>query len=59
MASLGAALKHHAGGGYSQPFYRQVVECTSKALGSYWKSPAYNLLRLLMTTACALVYGTM
>jgi hypothetical protein len=59
MSSVAAALQHAGGGGYAQPFWRQLVECTNKALGSYWKSPAYNLLRLLMTTACALVYGTM
>lgn len=58
--ALSAAAKQHgAHASYAQPFWRQLVECTSKALGSYWKSPAYNLLRLLMTAACALVYGTM
>jgi hypothetical protein len=56
--ALSAAAKQHgARASYAQPFWRQLVECTSKALGSYWKSPAYNLLRLLMTAACALVYG--
>lgn len=59
MSSVAAALKSSSDGGYAQPFWRQLVECTSKALGSYWKSPAYNLLRLLMTAACALIYGTM
>lgn len=58
--ALSAAAKQHATRTtYAQPFWRQLVECTSKALGSYWKSTAYNLLRLLMTAACALVYGTM
>jgi hypothetical protein len=52
-------MHHAADSGYAQPFWRQLVECTSKSLGSYWKSPSYNLLRLLMTAACALVYGTM
>jgi hypothetical protein len=57
---VASALQHASdGGSYAQPFWRQLVECTNKALASYWKSPAYNLLRMLMTTACALVYGTM
>ena len=59
LSSAAAALKKGSSGGYAQPFWRQLVECTNKALGSYWKSPAYNLLRLIMTAACALVYGTM
>lgn len=57
--SVSAALHHASEGSYAQPFWRQLFECTNKALGSYWKSPSYNLLRLLMTAACALVYGTM
>jgi hypothetical protein len=46
-------------GGYAQPFWRQLVECSRRLYGAYWQMPAYNLLRLLMTAACALVYGTM
>jgi hypothetical protein len=57
---VASALLHASdGSSYAQPFWRQLLECTNKALASYWKSPAYNLLRMLMTTACALVYGTM
>jgi hypothetical protein len=60
LSTLTALAHHHApGGGFAQPFWRQLVECTGRSLGSYWKDPAYNLLRLLMTAACALVYGTM
>jgi hypothetical protein len=41
--------------GPAQPFKRQLLECTRKLTLAYWRMPAYNLLRLLMTVACAIV----
>jgi hypothetical protein len=41
--------------GPAQPFSRQLLECTRKLTLAYWRMPAYNLLRLLMTVACAIV----
>lgn len=45
--------------GTAQPFLGQLIECTRKRTLAYWRMPAYNLLRLLMTIACAIVYGSM
>lgn len=41
--------------GTAQPFLQQLIECTRKRTLAYWRMPAYNLLRLLMTLACAIV----
>lgn len=37
----------------------QMFELSKKWAVMYWRSPAYNLTRFLMTTLIALFYGTM
>lgn len=37
----------------------QIFELMKKWAVMYWRSPAYNLTRFLMTTLIALFYGTM
>lgn len=37
----------------------QMFELMKKWAVMYWRSPAYNLTRFLMTTLIALFYGTM
>ena len=37
----------------------QTVALMKKWSTMYWRSPAYNLTRFLMTTLIALFYGTM
>ncbi|WIA20601.1 hypothetical protein OEZ85_004985 [Tetradesmus obliquus] len=54
-----AAAQQESPTGPAQPFRRQLLECTRKLTLAYWRMPAYNLLRLLMTVACAIVYGSM
>jgi hypothetical protein len=50
-----AAEQEQSPTGPAQPFRRQLLECTRKLTLAYWRMPAYNLLRLLMTVACAIV----
>uniref|UniRef100_M8AXT3 Pleiotropic drug resistance protein 5 n=1 Tax=Aegilops tauschii TaxID=37682 RepID=M8AXT3_AEGTA len=43
---------------YSQNFYNQCVANFWKQYKSYWKNPAHNAMRFLMTLIYALVFGT-
>jgi ABC-type multidrug transport system ATPase subunit len=43
---------------YSQPFWQQCMACSWKQHCSYWRNPLYNVVRLLFTTACAVLFGS-
>ncbi|KAI5057345.1 hypothetical protein GOP47_0027360 [Adiantum capillus-veneris] len=43
---------------YSQPFIQQCMACLWKQHWSYWRNPYYNAVRMLFTTAIALLCGT-
>ncbi|KAK8562398.1 hypothetical protein V6N12_010479 [Hibiscus sabdariffa] len=42
---------------YSQGQLSQFLICLKKQNIVYWRSPRYNLVRLLFTTVCALIFG--
>lgn len=48
-----------SGGTYAQPFGRQLIECIRKTGAAYWRMPSYNLMRMITTAACGLIYGTL
>lgn len=43
---------------FAQPFVVQALACLWKQHCSYWRNPQYNVVRLLFTLACALLFGT-
>ncbi|CAK9224005.1 unnamed protein product [Sphagnum troendelagicum] len=43
---------------YSQPFFTQIIACLWKQWWTYWRSPDYNLVRLIFTFVAALLFGT-
>ncbi|KAI5057342.1 hypothetical protein GOP47_0027357 [Adiantum capillus-veneris] len=43
---------------YSQPFLQQCMACLWKQHWSYWRNPYYNAVRMLFTSAIALLCGT-
>ncbi|KAG2433733.1 hypothetical protein HXX76_008097 [Chlamydomonas incerta] len=44
---------------FAQPLWRQYVLLCHRGVVSYWRMPAYNLLRLLVTIALGLALGTL
>ncbi|KAJ6934324.1 pleiotropic drug resistance protein 1-like [Populus alba x Populus x berolinensis] len=44
---------------YSQSFLVQCLACLWKQHWSYWRNPSYTAVRLLFTTAIALIFGSM
>jgi hypothetical protein len=42
-------------GMYAQGFWPQLRLLLGKTTKAYWRSPAYNFIRLMITTFCALV----
>ncbi|KAK7321500.1 hypothetical protein VNO77_32212 [Canavalia gladiata] len=43
---------------YSQNLWTQFLQCLWKQNLVYWRSPAYNAMRLYFTTISALIFGT-
>lgn len=43
---------------FSQDIISQFCLCLQKQLTVYWRSPQYNAVRLLFTTVCALILGS-
>ncbi|KAK7372089.1 hypothetical protein VNO80_05458 [Phaseolus coccineus] len=43
---------------YSQNLFSQFLRCLWKQNLVYWRSPAYNAMRLFFTTISALIFGT-
>ncbi|GMI88964.1 ATP-binding cassette G31, PLEIOTROPIC DRUG RESISTANCE 3, pleiotropic drug resistance 3 [Hibiscus trionum] len=43
---------------YSQGQLSQFLICLKKQNIVYWRSPRYNLVRLLFTTVCAIIFGS-
>ncbi|KAK5818388.1 hypothetical protein PVK06_023324 [Gossypium arboreum] len=43
---------------YSQDQLSQFLICLKKQTLVYWRSPRYNLVRLVFTMVCALIYGS-
>lgn len=43
---------------YSQNLFNQFLRCLWKQNLVYWRSPAYNAMRLYFTTISALIFGT-
>ncbi|XWS28696.1 hypothetical protein CRYUN_Cryun25bG0093500 [Craigia yunnanensis] len=44
---------------YSQNQLSQFLTCLRKQNLVYWRSPHYNLVRLIFSTVCALIFGSM
>lgn len=42
-------------GMYAQGFWTQLRLLLVKTTKAYWRSPAYNFIRLMITTFCAIV----
>eukprot|EP01018_Ginkgo_biloba_P026515 Gb_28917 [translate_table: standard] len=43
---------------FAQPFVIQTLACLWKQHWSYWRNPQYNVVRLIFTMVCALLFGT-
>ncbi|KAG0616226.1 hypothetical protein M758_5G099800 [Ceratodon purpureus] len=43
---------------YAQPLWEQCMACLWKQHRSYWRNPYYNVVRLMFTTVCGLVLGS-
>jgi hypothetical protein len=44
---------------YSQPFFQQLKCTLWKQHLTYWRSPDYNLVRVVFTLLTALVFGSL
>lgn len=44
---------------FSQNGWMQFKSCLWKQYLSYWRSPAYNLMRIMHTLVSSLVFGTL
>lgn len=43
---------------YAQPLWEQCMACLWKQHRSYWRNPLYNVVRLLFTTLCGVILGS-
>ncbi|CAM6119568.1 unnamed protein product [Calypogeia fissa] len=43
---------------YAQPMWKQLTSCLWKQHWIYWRSPGYNLMRLLLSLFCGCFFGT-
>lgn len=43
---------------YAQPFWQQCMACLWKQHRSYWRNPLYNVVRLMFTTVCGVILGS-